>query len=113
VLYRDAVRFVRGLVQDEQLPYRWSGQAVAAALSSALARAQLVRPDIWIGQAGSLPVSVPTEAPPPDTSEIPMRDPWSSALPYLAAADLHRGDTELALPERIAELEARGMALLR
>lgn len=113
MLYRDAAKIIRRLIQDEQAPFRWSDDALIRAVNSALSVAQLIRPDIWIGQGASLPVSLSTDTPIDIDQEVPMRAPWVYALPFLAAADLHRSDTELTSPEKVVELEARGKALLQ
>ena len=44
----DVITAVRGIVQDERTPYRYSNAAIAAYVSEAVSEARRVRPDLFL-----------------------------------------------------------------
>lgn len=90
------VSFVRELLQDEvDSPYRYSDASILRALSLALPRAKMLRPDLFAG------VTIPTYTV-NDTTIVPMDEMYRLPLAYFCVGMMQLRDDEETQDQRAA-----------
>lgn len=107
MLLSEAVTDIRGILQDEEVPYRYPDAVLRAGLNDGLSIAYANRPDLFIG-AFTGPPRV-TAA----TGELPFEAMYQPALIRYAAGWAEMRDDEFTTDGRAASLRQEFVAQLR